>query len=80
MRGLSLIGGLVLSLLPLLVAHADEVQLEGCQCLCALNCRGKTCEVVACDALAWGPCTVDATQVCRDQCCSGLDPQPPVIE
>lgn len=80
MRGLSLIGGLMLSLLPLFVAHADEVQLADCSCLCALNCRGRVCEVVACDAFAWGHCTVETTQLCKDQCCGGLDPQPPLVE
>jgi hypothetical protein len=85
MRGLSLIGGLVL-LLPVLVAHADEVELFECQCLCALNCRAEgphpVCETVACDAVpvpSWGQCTLGAMQLCEDRCCRELDPPPPLV-
>jgi hypothetical protein len=35
MRALSLIAGLVLSLLMVLFAHADDVQLSYCSCPCA---------------------------------------------
>lgn len=81
MRGLSLICGLVLLLLSLVVAHADEQEALECSCLCAPSCWGGECEVLACDVVFVGDnCTPETTQHCSDDCCTGFEPGPPPVE
>lgn len=80
MRGLSLIGSLALSLLPLFAVHADQRDLPECACLCALNCKGIVCEVPLCEVLAWGNCTPEATQECANDCCPAPEPPPVVFQ